>query len=240
MTPERHQLAEYLLGRLPAGEAGPIADRLFSEEDLLNEMEEVERDLLDAYARGRLSKADGLAVESASMTSELRREKLRFAIAMAGQKRKAQRYWLAAAAAAVVVCLTGAAVYAYLQSESRAVRIGKTRAENAPSVAFLLSPLQRGDSAEQFSISSKTEVVRLTFAAPAGPATEAQVRVKTQAGVVLLEQRNVRGDVLPDGGVYFSVWLAASSLPAGAYTAEVTALNGTPVDYAFRVTAASQ
>src|SRR4051812_48319246 len=83
MAPQRRQLAEYLLARLPGAETDAVTDQLFSDERLLAEMEDVERDLFDAYARGRLSKLEALSLETGAMNSEERTERLRFALALA-------------------------------------------------------------------------------------------------------------------------------------------------------------
>ena len=81
-TREHERLARFLLRRLPVGESDALKERLFNDNDLLAEMEEVERDLLDAYVGGRLSSSQRREVESHLMNSDSQREKLRFALAL--------------------------------------------------------------------------------------------------------------------------------------------------------------
>jgi hypothetical protein len=102
------QLRAFLLGSLPESETEKLETALIERQDLVDQLNEVEDDLLDAYAAGQLSDAESDAV--------LRRYRSRIAFAhgLARQKTNVVAFrarwiaWpLAAAAALVVVWMSG-------------------------------------------------------------------------------------------------------------------------------------
>src|ERR1700722_2953476 len=83
MEPDANEITRYLLGQLPAMESEQISNRIFADEQFSKMVEDAEADVLDAYARGRLSEADRVSVEQRLLTSTAQLDKLRFAYALA-------------------------------------------------------------------------------------------------------------------------------------------------------------
>jgi hypothetical protein len=58
MTTERQELREYLLGQLPEDAANELDARLFSDDDLLGELQDEQDSLIEHYLRGRLTEKE--------------------------------------------------------------------------------------------------------------------------------------------------------------------------------------
>ncbi len=248
-TPEHERMARFLLRKLPAGDSDAITERLFQDDSLLTEMEEVERDVLDAYASGRLSEAERRDVDLRLMTSDAQHEKLRLAFALRGNREAHRReargpagplMW--AAAAAVFLCLAGSAAWiARLSSENQrlhselvALKKDRAQAENAPAVAFLLMPVDRSAAEQDLEISLGVTLVRLNLALEPGPRGTADIRVRTASGSLVIEQHGVAAQEVA-GAAYLSIWLPGGALPAGSYSVSVMEDGGHELDYAFRL-----
>jgi hypothetical protein len=104
MNPE---LKAWLLGTLPENDRDVIALRLLTEDDLLGEIESIEIELIDSYARCDLNPADTARVGARLVASPRGVEQLRVAKAMLARKSGPRRAW-AAAAALVLLCGGGA------------------------------------------------------------------------------------------------------------------------------------
>jgi hypothetical protein len=241
-TPERARLAGFLLRRLAAAESEAISDELFRDEQLLRELEDVERDLLDAYAAGSLSDADRHDVDVHLMTSDSQREKLRFAFAL-GQTSRQHRFsrmGLAAAAVVLIAAAGGAFRIARLssqnqrlQTEMAELRARNAHDENAAAVAYLLSPIDRGSAAETLDIAAGVTLIHLNLAVESSTGNTAEVRLETAAGQILLEQRGVPLETI-QGTRYLSVWLPSGALPDGSYTVSAVDETGRNWNFAFR------
>lgn len=240
ITGGREQLANYLLRRATAEESAQITERLFGEEEFAEQLEDVERDLLGAYGRGELSAKDRAAVESCLITSETQREKLRFATAFAQRGRRAEpvaaRYWLAAAAALVVIAGAGAVFWQnrQLRLEIASLRASEARVADAAAVSFLIAPAERASVEEILKIGAGATLVKLNFSLGSAAAETVDVQIRKSGGGVVVEQRALK-TVNVSGAFYVSVWLPASALEPGAYSAAVTQ-GQQELDYAFRVT----
>jgi hypothetical protein len=111
--PDKALLVSYLLGRLAEHEREAVAERLFADESFAEEMEGVECDLLDGYARGELSTTDRAAVAARYCDSAMQRQKLEFAFALAAVRRsdrgrlRARMIRVAAVAAIVLIWWVG-------------------------------------------------------------------------------------------------------------------------------------
>src|SRR5262245_27744698 len=77
-------IIRYLLGQLPADETERLDEMSISDDDFVERSRSVENDLVDAYARGELSGEMLAHFESSFLASPARREKVRFAKALAG------------------------------------------------------------------------------------------------------------------------------------------------------------
>lgn len=241
-TPEHERLARFLLRRLPVGESDALKERLFNDNALLAEMEEVERDLLDAYAGGRLSSSQRREVESHLMNSDSQREKLRFALALSHRQetRKPAAFMLWAAAAVILLSLGGGAAWIArlsmqnerLRSELATLRKESARAEVAPAVAFLLSPVDRSAGEDRLEVGSSPTLVRLNLAVEISAGSKADVRLRTASGSLIADLRSVVAQNVA-GATYLSIWLPAATLPPGSYSISVLEGDGRELNYAF-------
>jgi hypothetical protein len=251
ITPEQERLAKYLLGRLPPGESDAIRERLFQEDDLLSEMEAVERDLLDAYAAGRLSAADQRAVCARLITSDVARDKLRFAFALhspAGAPKPLPWVWWAAAAG-LLLCLGGVGAWVgRLTSENRELRVQLARMREVsarppvpqqavPELAFLITPVDRGSDEPVLQIGGAVSLIRLNLAIGESSGDAADVRVRTARGALVMEEHGVPIEGAP-GATYLSIWLPRAALPPGSYSIAVVGKANEETTFAFRVNAA--
>ena len=240
MTPERRRLAEYLLGTAPAADSATITEQLFEDESLPAELEEVERDLVDAYAQGQLSPADALALEAAARQSASLQERMQFARALAANRqprRNLSRFWVATAAGLMILLGVGIlrliTTNSRLESQLAAVRRTQPQPPQSPTLAVMITPLERGAApGTRISLDNPAALIRLNFAIEMAPNSKADIRIRTQAGALLLEQHAVA----PTASV-IGVSLDAKDLPPGLYTAEIVEPDGHQVDYAFEVTA---
>ena len=241
-TPERARLAGFLLRRLTAGESAAISEELFGNGELLRELEDVERDLLDAYAEGRLSDADRHDVDVHLMTSESQREKLRFAFAL-GRTSKRHRISTVRLAAAAVLLLaaTGSALWIgrlsaqnqRLRSEMAQLRSRGGHDENATAAAYLLSPIDRGSAEDLLDIAAGVNLVHVSLAVESSTGNTAEVRLNTAGGQVKLEQHGAPIETI-QGARYVSVWLPRAVLSDGSYTVSVVDESGHNWIFAFR------
>jgi hypothetical protein len=76
-------IVQYLLGNLPEEEQVEIEDRAFQDKQYLQNLQDVENDLIDEYARGGLSDSERRQFEVRFLASEERRRKVKFALALA-------------------------------------------------------------------------------------------------------------------------------------------------------------
>jgi hypothetical protein len=106
-TQDEARLVEYLLGQGDAASHADIEERYASDPAFLDELQAVERDLIDQYVRGEL--ANRAAFERHFLASPARREKVAFARALmqsnfgAANRRAPYLRWPLAAAAALVL-----------------------------------------------------------------------------------------------------------------------------------------
>src|SRR5882757_10811948 len=77
--PDDQQLVRYLLRLLPDEEADRLDEMSISDDALAWRLREVENDLVDAYVSGTLTGETLQRFESSYLSSERRREKVRFA-----------------------------------------------------------------------------------------------------------------------------------------------------------------
>src|SRR5260370_23840116 len=72
-------IVRYLLGQLPEDEEAQFEDRVFADQDQLQTVRAVERDLIDEYARGELSESERKQFEERFLNSPARRNRIAFA-----------------------------------------------------------------------------------------------------------------------------------------------------------------
>jgi hypothetical protein len=78
-TQDDGRLIDYLLGRLDADARDQIEARYVADHDAHDDLQAVERDLIDRYVHGELTAADAAAFEQAYLSSPSRRRKVEFA-----------------------------------------------------------------------------------------------------------------------------------------------------------------
>src|SRR5215467_15912543 len=75
-TRENDIMARYLLGQLPEAEQEAFEERLFSDEDCVDQLSVVEMELIDDYLQGRMSATRRKEFENGFLTTPDRIKKL--------------------------------------------------------------------------------------------------------------------------------------------------------------------
>src|SRR5262245_46756820 len=81
-SPDENLVVRYLLGQLPEEEQLRLEERAFSDQEYLQNVLAVERDLIDEYVRGELSGSERRQFEKLFLASPERRRKVEFARAL--------------------------------------------------------------------------------------------------------------------------------------------------------------
>ncbi|MFN7935248.1 MAG: hypothetical protein U0R19_18100 [Bryobacteraceae bacterium] len=231
--PEQDDLArQYLLGRLPEAQREQIGERLFSDDAFYEVVQAVEMDLRDAYARNELSGRDRDDFEAHLLHTERQRKASRMSSVLAKRlpKRspKPARSWMQwALVAAAAVAIPTAFYAAYLQQQVRLLRRTEIASQlrpasaQTPAVVSLFLPgivLRGADTLPQLRLPAAEAMVKLEMEVPAaGPFV---ATVSDAAGTELFRQSGLRPT---DGAV--TLWLSASTLPAGPLDVRISA-NG--------------
>jgi hypothetical protein len=121
-----------------------------------------------------------------------------------------------------------------LRSELATLRKESARAEVAPAVAFLLSPVDRSAGEDRLEVGSSPTLVRLNLAVEISAGSKADVRVRTASGSLIADLRSVVAQNVA-GATYLSIWLPAATLPPGSYSISVLEGDGRELNYAFRL-----
>jgi hypothetical protein len=106
----KDEMIAYLLHEMPEKERAAFAERWFTEPDLYEHLQMVEAELLDDCVRGKVSRGQRRKIEQYLLSSELQRQKIAFAAALASafqRPRVSRGPWLAFVAALLVVSLAG-------------------------------------------------------------------------------------------------------------------------------------
>src|SRR5687767_8808077 len=162
MTPNDQRLKRYLLGQLPEQERDALENQLIVDREKRDEVEAVERDLIDDYVRGSLEADERSNFEGLFLASATRREKVMFAQSLAHDARPSpaahqdvgskieSRSWLSrffpdtrpvlgfALGAAALLIVAGAAWFVILRQQPRAERAGIEN--SAPPAVVPISP----------------------------------------------------------------------------------------------------
>lgn len=85
MRAAKQTLIRYLLGELPAAEQTTLEQEYFADPQLFDQLVEAENDLIDEYARGRLSPETRRRFEQYYLAHSKRRERSRFAQVLAAR-----------------------------------------------------------------------------------------------------------------------------------------------------------
>lgn len=124
-TPEeQRQLRQYLLGYLAEADAEQVELRLLSDAGYSEELDIVADELIDQYVSGALPESDQQPFNAHFLKSQARRDKLEFARALKQRKaelrwaKRLYRFYLPAAAAAVLLIGLGVVVWRSFQNRS--------------------------------------------------------------------------------------------------------------------------
>jgi len=173
-------LRRYLLDRLEAGERDGVRQRLLTETPFFELASDVENDLIDAFANGKLSREDAQAVARlvAATGSE---QRVDFARALARQTaeraaasqipvRRSSPFWLAAAAALVFALSSGILLIALHRANSGPSRVSRPTTDPPALIAsFDLKPVLRGSNGGQIlTVPSNARVVDIRVLAEPG------------------------------------------------------------------------
>ncbi len=263
MNNDPNRLARFLLGQLSEEENRAISDEIVANEHFAEAVEDAERDLIDAYARGDLNETDCVALEQQVLTSDEQFEKLRFARALAGRKHeipdvphalvipdRPPSRWLwvvmpGLAAVAIAAILVSGVLYQRERRlnaeivELRRLVVERGRFESgangAPAiVAFLLSPNQRSAGVARLQVPLDAAFVRLNFEVP--PLERAwHVTVATPQGEIVFSERNIVAERAGELN-HVAVLVPAASIPDGTFEATLAAEGSADsVHYSFTV-----
>src|SRR6185295_15823887 len=93
---EEDRMVRYLLGLLSEQEAAEMEEVYLSNDELNDELQAVERELIDRYVEGSLSKTEREQFENFFLCSPGRQERLRFAGALRAYGQKADAAYVPA------------------------------------------------------------------------------------------------------------------------------------------------
>jgi hypothetical protein len=205
-TDEVQTLTRYLLGQLPESEREAIEQRSVTEPRLSDTLAAIETELIDAWARGELGPEERRRVEEILLASPAQRERVRTARAIAARDARPHRWWLAAAAAILVVA--GASWFLMPRQTSSPTIANIDRPAPAPAAAVVTPTLtfaagltRSADATPKLLMTKNAGAVRLVVELlPGDDEYESYTaRVQTISGALIRELRDLH--VSRDGGV---------------------------------------
>lgn len=226
--PSGADIRRYLLGQLSDPEREQLEQRLFEDAAFDAAVQDAELDLLDDYARGRLSESEKKHVEELLATPD-QQLKLRVAQAMAAWpvRRREPGSWPLRVAASVAVVAALSALWlgwnhSQLRSELQAQKSLSPAGAGVQASLSLVAPATRSShSRPQFSISPTAQVLKIE--APAEPdATEVWVAIESSGRGRVFQA----GPIRRTGGGVLVVWVPAAVVADGEH--ELLLLGGQP------------
>ncbi|MBS1825047.1 MAG: hypothetical protein JST93_06980 [Acidobacteria bacterium] len=216
------------MGRLTEAERLEIESLVFEDDDFDSRMQEAESDLLDDWARGRLSPADAEAVltrfspQQRSLATLLARR----AQPVSPSPKRPVRLWLAIAA---MLCIAISSAYLLRRPAETAPPepVAQVPPRTNLQILALHTPSTRGASVPLFRLSPQAATIRITAPATGGFATYELALESASAPF--------RAQAVPSQGV-LSLDLPASNFPVGNCDLLVFAPDGALLaTYAFHV-----
>lgn len=232
MPVSNHQsvIRQYLLGQLTDHEQETVEQRLVIEDDLFEELEVVKDELVDEYAAGRLSNADGQWFEANFLASSEGKRRLSFTKALnryvvnhpqaqkkMGFSQRLSSFWtsqpsLARVVAAVVVFAVIAGI----------VWVSRTPSPNSFATATLTNIHgTRASGVEVKQIKLKEDELRLSLALPSSlkPANRYRVELLNQKG------ETKTSEVQAQDTQSVVVVIPAAELPRGYYVINLSTIS---------------
>jgi hypothetical protein len=240
----RDQLIDYLLHQMPEGEREAFSERWFTEPELLENLRLTEADLLDAYARGKVSIEQREQIERWLLGSSTQRQKLDFARALAtvlpdASRRRIPWVMLGAVAAGLVLLASLSLLtvrnrrlgneLARLQAQGRS----QAQAQPLPEVAyaiFLPADALRSGAGISVTVPKSADVLHLQLGLEPGQERDFDSAVVSISGRIVWRQQPVSVEGAAPAAMRASLWIPAKLLGPGNYTLRLES-NGTPTAY---------
>lgn len=246
---ERRLLRRYLLGAMAEDESGKLDERLFSGNELLQEVEVEQENLIEAYVRGDLGEEEAVQFEAqCSRSPQLQERVEEFRVLLAALQRKPEvkaakanaRIWdrvllVLTPALAVAVCILAVVSVRQL----RTIRGLNAQAESMPQQAAATPATVQAPG-----LAAGTPFVAfLTASVPRGEASLPHIAIPSSASLVELQvELKGAGDGLWNAELlegnkvvwqsarvqpqhvgqeeFLALYLAASNLPPGSYSVQ--------------------
>jgi hypothetical protein len=230
----RDQVIAYLLHDMPEDEREAFGERWFTDPELGEDLRMTEADLLDAYARGKVSAEQRKKIERWLLGSSTQRQKLDFAQALAkvvpdtAPRRIPWALLGAVAAGLILVASLALSILHNRQLESELARV-ETEGRSAPArplpgtafAIFLPADTLRSGAGISVSLPPGADVVHLQLGLETGQQRDFDSAVVSVSGRVVWRQQPVSAA---------SLWIPAKLLRPGNYTVRLDS-DGTPVAY---------
>jgi len=236
----------YLLHKCPEGEREAIEERWMEDTGLYEQLQDVEAELLDAYAQGKLSADDRESVAKYLLGSPVQDRKLLFARALRNQfpaPARSRVGWLGMAAAAVILLLAGAVAWLAWQNPALRQRLSASAnrarpVEAAVYVAQIPSGTTNRSSAAaslpEVRLPANAQVLRLELQIDPGDETKIFAASLGQEGRPVWNEQPIRAERRPFGFVA-SMWVPAAVLAPGEYQVQLSAAGALVDSYRFRL-----
>jgi hypothetical protein len=237
----KQDMIAYLLHEMPEKDREAFAERWMQDAEIHEALRLTEAELLDSYARGELSAAQGERVEACLLTSERQQYKLGIARSLrdkGSRPRRRRPQWMLRAAAVAIVALAGAILWLARQNTSlrqQTAALARTAALPSQSVYSMLLPPETREpgSTASLRLPQPAEAVRFDLELDGASGRYSAVLSTTGHAVWSVEpiETAQRGRLS-----IARIWIPSSVLQPGEYSIEL-ARNGTPAgSYRFRVT----
>lgn len=218
-------LRAYLLGQLAGADRHAVEARMFEDDAFDSLLQEAETDLLDDWARGRLSPREADAVVNRFPAAK--RALARQLAARARPPRRNVLHWWLAVAALLLAALSGAFWLQQHQRPGGTAPVANRVDESKLQVLALRTPSTRGASVPLFRVTPQTATVRIIVPAP-GALASYELELESAGAPV-------HHSVSPLGGT-LALDLPVASLPTGNCDVLVFGPDRALVaTYAFRV-----
>lgn len=240
---DRADLNAYLLHEMPETERNAFAERWFTEPDLYQELQMAEADLLDAYARGSLSRSQRIRVERYLLASEHQSDKLAFArglkTALPEPRRGTLTFAAFAAAAAMIFVLAGTAAWLGFRNRDLTQQIAVLRRPVPVSGGVYAVELSSGTlrgPAPQISVTLPhgTSLVRMELELEPGQEQETYSATVLRAGQIVWAEAPLHSERRGQGFLV-KMWMPEKVLTPGSYTIRLAVGDRPAAYYAFIV-----
>ena len=250
-TPDEARLVEYLLGQVDPEERDRIEEQYLSDPALLEQVNAVERDLIDRYVRGEI--ANQTAFETHFLASPARRERVAFARALmqsdpmaAGRQQPSARFrpWQLAAAAALALAVGTWLLVSDAPVQTPSGNAGTTPGSLQAPIAPLETPITRPSDTTPLVVTLMLAptLVRNAGVAPllvVGNAAEIRLRlevdatgyesylavVRTADGVEIWRQDRLKLESSSGAGTGVTVTVPASRFAGDDYTVTLSGVT---------------